>query len=92
MVNYPHLITLNRRNLLSWGLTCPPKTDPHVKLEWRSEGREGDEQEKAFIGAESAFKTLDNCYDPKLITEPKSSHIQRISSLLDLKYSCRSRR
>jgi len=25
--------------------TCPPKTDPHVKLEWWIEGRQGDEQE-----------------------------------------------
>ena len=38
-------------------------------LEQRIEGRQGDEQEKAFIGAEPAFKTLDNCYDQELITE-----------------------
>ena len=24
-------------------MTCPPKTDPHVKLEWWIEGRQGDE-------------------------------------------------
>jgi len=23
-------------------LTCPPKTDPHVKLEWWIKGRQGD--------------------------------------------------
>jgi len=28
-------------------LTCPPKTDPHVKLEWWIEGSQGDDQ-KAF--------------------------------------------
>ncbi len=26
-------------------LTCPPQSDPHVKLEWWIEGSQGDEQE-----------------------------------------------
>jgi len=34
---------------------------------------------------------LQECYDPTLITEPKTFHIQRISSLLGLKASCHSR-
>src|SRR4030042_5254583 len=34
------------------GLTCPPKTDPHVKLEWWIEGRQGDEQEAVYSGAD----------------------------------------
>jgi hypothetical protein len=29
------------------------------------------------------------CYDPTLITEPKTFHIQAISIILDLKNSCR---
>ncbi len=33
-------------------MTCPPKTDPHVKLEW-IEGRQGDEQEAVYSGADS---------------------------------------
>ena len=34
----------------------------------------------------------DNCYDPTLITNSKTSHIQSISVLLGLKNSWRSRR
>ena len=34
------------------GVTCPPKTDPHVKLEWWIEGRQGDEQEAFYPGAD----------------------------------------
>jgi putative transposase len=33
-------------------LTCPPKTDPHVKLEWWIEGRQEDEQEALYPGAD----------------------------------------
>jgi hypothetical protein len=73
-------------------MTCPPKTDLLVELEWWIEGRQGDVQEKVFMGAEPAFKTLDNGYDPILITRLKSSHIQTISISLGLKNSSRSRR
>ncbi len=34
-------------------LTCPPQSDPHVKLEWWIEGSQGDEQEPM-----EDFKTL----------------------------------
>jgi len=34
-------------------MTCPPKTDPHVKLEWWIEGRQGDEQEAVNHGSKS---------------------------------------
>jgi hypothetical protein len=34
------------------GLTCPPKTDPHVKLEYWIKGRQGDEQEAVYSGAD----------------------------------------
>ena len=34
-----------------------------------------------FPRAETAFKTLDYCYDPKLITRPKTSHILIISAI-----------
>jgi hypothetical protein len=34
-------------------LTCPRKTDPHVKLERWIEGRQRDEQEALYAGAES---------------------------------------
>jgi hypothetical protein len=73
-------------------MTCPLKTDLHVELEGWIEGRQGDAQEKVFMGAEPAFKTLDNRYDPILITKLKSSHIQTISMPLGLKNSSRSRR
>src|SRR5208337_1051264 len=33
-------------------LTCPPKTDPQVMLEWWIEGRQGDEQEAIHPGAD----------------------------------------
>ena len=29
-------------------VTCPPKTDPHVKLEWWIGGRQEDEQEAVY--------------------------------------------
>jgi hypothetical protein len=34
------------------GLTCPPITDPHVKLEEWIERRQGDEQEAVYLGAD----------------------------------------
>src|SRR5512136_2828436 len=33
-------------------MTCPPKTDPHVKLEWWIKGRQGNEQETVYSGAD----------------------------------------
>ena len=33
-------------------LTCPPKTDPHVKLEWWIAGRREDEQEAVYSGTD----------------------------------------
>jgi len=33
-------------------VTYPPKTDPHVKLEWWIKGRQGDEQEALYAGAD----------------------------------------
>jgi hypothetical protein len=33
-------------------VTCPPKTDPHVKLEWWIKGRQGNEQEAVHSGAD----------------------------------------
>ena len=33
-------------------MTCPPKIDPHVKLEWWLKGRPGDEQEAIDTGAD----------------------------------------
>ena len=32
-------------------MTYPPKTDPHVNLEWWIKGRQGDEQETIYAGA-----------------------------------------
>jgi hypothetical protein len=43
-----------------------------------------------FIG--KTIKIIDNCYDPKLITGPKTFHIQNISILFDLIAPCLSRR
>jgi hypothetical protein len=31
----------------------PPKIEPHVKLEWWIEGRQGEEQEAVYAGVES---------------------------------------
>jgi DNA helicase-2/ATP-dependent DNA helicase PcrA len=42
-------VQLRHRHVL---LTCPPKTDPHVKLERWIEGRQGDEQEAVYSGAD----------------------------------------
>jgi hypothetical protein len=33
-------------------LTCPPKTDPQVMLEWWIEGRQRDEQEAVYPGVD----------------------------------------
>jgi len=40
----------------------------------------------------SILGSVDSCYDPTVITEPKTFHIQSISTLLGLKDSCHSRR
>jgi len=66
-------------------VTCPPKTDPHVKLDWWIEGRQGDEQEAIYTGADHQeaagivsnllrvgrqnIRTANNYYDQELITE-----------------------
>jgi hypothetical protein len=34
-------------------VTCPPKTDPHVKLEKWIKGRQGDEQEEVYPGTDN---------------------------------------
>jgi hypothetical protein len=41
-----------KKDITKEKLTCPPKTDPHVKLEGWIEGRQGDEQEAAYSGAD----------------------------------------
>jgi len=43
----------------------------------------------ASKGFELQVESDDYCPDPKLITGPKTSHIQRISSLLGMKDFCR---
>jgi hypothetical protein len=34
-------------------MTCSPKTDPHFKLEWWIEGRQGDEKEAVYTLGEN---------------------------------------
>ena len=59
-------------------MTYPPKTDPHVKLEWWIKGRQGDEQEALYAGADHWEATGSRsgviCPDPKLITSLKTFH------------------
>ncbi len=60
-------------------MTYPPKTDPHVKLEWWiMGGREMSRKlytPEQIIGKLREAEVAYSCSDPKLITEPQNSHI-----------------
>jgi hypothetical protein len=53
-------------------MTCSPKTDPHFKLEWWIEGRQGDEKEAVYtLGENPPLKLSITAIYPHLWVLPK---------------------